>query len=66
MSGDVLPFPALPITGSGDSESRATLRFRTDYSHETLSARELEALGPVLPELVAELMTVMALDSDRG
>ncbi len=45
--------------------SRVALKFRAGYSEDRLSERELDALCPVLPELVSELLAVMALDNER-
>lgn len=35
---------------------------RSDYADERLSPRELEALCPVLPELIAELLSMSVED----
>jgi len=66
VSSEVLPFPALPGTGLAGSAPRVALTFRAGYSQDRLSDCELDALGPVLPELVSELLAVMALENDRG
>jgi len=65
VSGETLRFPPLPGTGLSGPASRVALKFRAGYSEDRLSERELDALGPVLPELVFELLSVMALDKDR-
>lgn len=65
MSSETLRFPALPGTWLGGSVSRVALKFRAGYSEDRLSERELDALCPVLPELVSELLAVMALDNER-
>jgi hypothetical protein len=65
MSDNVLNLPRLPEIGLDDLAARVALKFRAGYAEDRVSERELEALGPVLPELVSELMTMMALDSER-
>lgn len=66
MSDNALNLPCLPALCLDDLAARVSLRFRAGYADDRVSERELEALGPVLPELVSELMTMMALDSERG
>jgi hypothetical protein len=65
MTDRVLTLPRFPKTALGEWSARVVLRFRPGYAEDRVSERELEALGPVLPELMAELMTLMALDSER-
>jgi hypothetical protein len=65
VSDRVLIFPRLPKAAWGEWSARVALRFRPGYAEDRVSERELEAIGPVLPELMAELMTLMALDSER-
>lgn len=48
------------------TRATVTVSYRTDYSDDRVSARELEALAPVLPELVSELLTLMNLSDDAG
>jgi hypothetical protein len=66
MTSRSAALPALPGPFQSQPAPRVALSFRPGYAAERLSERELEALGPVLPELVAELLTIMALDSERG
>jgi hypothetical protein len=65
VSDDVLRFPPLPGTRLAGSVRAVALKFRAGYSDERLSEREIDALCPVLPELVSELLAVMALDNER-
>ena len=62
MSGEtlVLPVPAATATQT----DRVELVFRKDHSADKLSACELEALSPVLPELVGELLAIMSLEHE--
>ena len=63
MSAITLPLPAIG-DGLSRRERSVEIGFREDVEAERLSPRELEALGPVLPELVAELLAIMAVDQD--
>jgi hypothetical protein len=65
VSGEVLKFPALPGAGLTGPGTTVTLKCRAGYSEDRLSDRELDALSPVLPELVSELLVLMALEQDR-
>jgi hypothetical protein len=40
------------------TSSEVELSFRADYADDRLSAGELEALCPVLPELIGELLAM--------
>ena len=64
MTDRVLALPRLSTTALGAWSARVVLRFRPGYAEDRVSDRELEALGPVLPEFMAELMTLMAHDSE--
>ncbi len=64
MSSEVLKFPALSGTGRDRFTVKVDLKVRAEYSDERLSECEIDALCPVLPELVSELL-MMALDNDR-
>lgn len=66
MSTKVLTPPAFPSPSLHEPMPQVALKFRAGYAEDRVSERELEALGPVLPELVSELMAIMALDSERG
>jgi hypothetical protein len=65
MNGKVISLPRLPAMGLDDLVGQVALNFRAHYAEDRVSERELEALGPVLPELVSELMAIMTLDSER-
>lgn len=65
MSDNAVSLPRLPAIALGDVAARVTLKFRPGHADDRVSDSKLEALGPVLPELVSELMTMMALDSER-
>jgi hypothetical protein len=62
VSGETLILPAPPAAAA--QSDRVELVFRNDHSADKLSACELEALSPVLPELVGELLAVMSLEHE--
>ena len=63
MNAIVLPFRwRLGSTNELDG-LHVEVRFRDSYDDERLSPGEIEALSPVLPELAAELLMIMATDS---
>jgi hypothetical protein len=62
VSGETLTLAAPAET---PAEARGLeLNFRADYTADKLSACELEALAPVLPELVGELLAIMSLQNE--
>lgn len=65
MSDETIRLPALPGAGLLDLMPRVALRFRRDYSAETLTDREVDALCPILPELASELLMLMAAENDK-
>ena len=46
------------LTSSGPAEPKVELLWRTDLETDRLTEVELDLLGPILPELVAELMMI--------
>jgi hypothetical protein len=46
------------LTSSSPSEPRVELLWRSEIEADQLTDVELELLGPILPELVAELMII--------
>jgi len=65
VGDDTIKLPALPGAGLLDLVPKVALRFRGDYSSETLTDREIDALCPVLPELASELLMLMAAETDK-
>ena len=65
MTDETIKLRALPGPGLLDLVPRVALRFRRDYSPETLTDREIDALCPVLPELASELLMLMAIENDK-
>lgn len=65
VTDETIKLPALPGPGLLDLAPRVALRFRRDYSPETLTDREVDALCPVLPELASELLMLMAAENDK-
>lgn len=65
VSDETIKLPALPGAGLLDLVPKFALRLRRDYSPDTLSDREIDALCPVLPELASELLMLMAADNDK-
>lgn len=65
VSDETIKLPALPGAGFPDLVPKVALRLRRDYSPDTLSDREIDALCPVLPELASELLMLMAADNDK-
>lgn len=45
-------------------DKEAEIHFRPDFATDGLSESELEALGPVLPELVRELLELSSLEAE--
>jgi hypothetical protein len=63
VTAAVLPFPGGAVRAPDAAGLEVEVRFRDRYHDERLSQGELEALSPVLPELAAELLILMATDS---
>ena len=64
MNAVTLSLPDTSNSGSSRPARRVEIEFREGAGDGTLSPSELEALGPVLPELVAELLAVSSLHED--
>lgn len=65
MTDETIKLPALPGAGLRDLAPKVALRFRRDYSSETLTDREVDALCPVLPELASEMLMLLAAENDK-
>jgi len=65
VTDETIKLPTLPGAGVLDLVPRVALRFRRDYSPETLTDREIDALCPALPELASELLMLMAIENDK-
>lgn len=57
--------PRSPLWPIPAPESEIDLVLRQDFSTERLSERELEALCPVLPELIGELLMMSQPPDER-
>jgi hypothetical protein len=60
MSADAVAIPQCVLWRDEIAGTSARVELRADYSDEQLSPGELEALCPVLPELMAELFAYQA------
>jgi len=65
VTDEAIKLPALPGSGLRGLAPKLALRFRRDYSPDTLTDREIDALCPVLPELASELLMLMAAENDK-
>lgn len=64
MSTADLAIPGFPDWDDAAPPVSVAVSLQKDYEDERLSAREIEALSPVLAELAIELLNQMSLDRD--